>query len=225
VRARLSRPTAGWLRQIQRGDPGVPRPAQRVRHADTGRGAHAASAVAPLGSQLHWSVQRANVRRIAPRQMMQIRNVQLHDGYLSPVNWQVRDAVSPLWLAWDWRPRWWALLFCDQGVAAFQWPTAKLMRVQLVRWPSRWPTVSGDSWPLTERGAVSSPSALIFARDHLTRIDAIDSRFLWKKIRLYERNGHQATFVLANREQIVLCVRLLCRHFAHAADPEVDSRA
>jgi hypothetical protein len=86
------------------------------------------------------------------------------------------------------------------------------------------PSISGDSWPLTERGAVSSPSALIFARDHLVRIDAIDSRFLWKKIRLNERNGHHATFVLADREQIVLCARLLRRHFDHAADPEVDSR-
>ena len=45
------------------------------------------------------------------------------------------------------------------------------------------------------------------------------------QIRVYERNGHHATFVLANREQIVLCARLLRRHFDHAADPEVDSRA
>jgi len=59
----------------------------------------------------------------------------------------------------------------------------------------------------------------------LHRIDAIDSRFLWKKIRVYERSGHHATFVLANREQIVMCARLLRRHFDHAADPEVDSRA
>jgi hypothetical protein len=152
--------------------------------------------------------------------MTQVRNVRLEECRLHPIHWHVRHAFSPTWMKSDWRPRWWSLRICDQGLAAFQWPAGRYWRTQVRRGLSAGlgglPPISGDSWPLTERGAVSSPSALIFARDHLVRIDAIDSRFLWKKIRLNERNGHHATFVLADREQIVLCARLLRRHFDQA---------
>jgi hypothetical protein len=141
---------------------------------------------------------------------MQICDVQLEGGHLSPVNWRVRDAISPLTNAWGWR--WWALLWCDQGLVGLRWPAPKfwLEQWRLARWRYGSP-IPDYVWPLSERGVVRSPSALIFARDHLTHIQIMRG-FMWNKVLLHERNGEQSTFVFANHRQIDRCTHLLRRH-------------
>src|SRR5262245_5433547 len=149
-------------------------------------------------------------RKIARRHMKQMRDVRLDGGHLFPVNWHVRDAVSPVSNSWGWR--WWALLVCDQGLVVLRWPASKSWRVQL-RLGLRGgpPGMLADRWPLTERGVVTSRSALIFARDHLTGIQ-FTRGILRNKVHLYERNGEQSTFLFATRHQADLCAHLLRRH-------------
>jgi hypothetical protein len=64
--------------------------------------------------------------------MTQVRNVRLEECRLHPIHWHVRHAFSPMWMKSDWRPRWWSLLICDQGLAAFQWSVGRYWRTRSV---------------------------------------------------------------------------------------------
>jgi len=125
--------------------------------------------------------------------MVEIRNPRLRGRRLEPTEWRVREAISPVLSGSGWR--FWALLLCDEGVAAFEWPRAKYWRVMLrigiraglAHQPS---TIDGDSWPLTEHASVvESPSAVLFAKSDTAAIEIRRRRWLTTELRIRQQDG------------------------------------
>jgi hypothetical protein len=151
--------------------------------------------------------------------MRTIQNPRLRGRRLEPVEWRVREAFSPFWLGWGLRDRWWALLICDEGLAAFEWPAKKYwdamlrvgLRAGLAHAPS---TIDGDNWPLSENPQrVESRRALLFPRQELTGIDVYRRRFLSSQIRLFGIDGERWTFTAADPRLIAKQADTLAMRF------------
>jgi len=151
--------------------------------------------------------------------MITAMNPRLRGRRLEPVEWRVRASMSPFWLGWGWRGRWWALLICDEGLAAFEWPSRKywsiMLRVGLRAGLTHSPTiVDGDEWPLSERdGIVVSRKALLFPREELTLVDINRSRWFWSRVRLCDLHGDRWSFTAADPRRMEQNAALLVRHF------------
>jgi hypothetical protein len=151
--------------------------------------------------------------------MTTISNPRLRGRRIEPVEWRVRAALSPFWLGWGLRYRWWSLLVCDEGLAAFEWPSRKHWAMQL-RLGFRAGlgalplTVAGDSWPLSERAAVvESRSALLFPWGALKDLEVRRRRFLANSVRVFEQNGQSWTFTAADPLRVEEYANVLGRHF------------
>jgi hypothetical protein len=140
--------------------------------------------------------------------MKTAQNPRLRGRRLEPVEWRVRSALSPFWLGWGVRSRFWSLLICDEGLAAFEWPGRKYWTVALLvglragvaHQPS---TIDGDDWPLSERSkVVASRRALLFPREELAGIDVNRSRWFWSGVRLVGVDGKRWTFTAADPRRI-----------------------
>ena len=94
-----------------------------------------------------------------------------------------------------------ALLLCDERIALLNGPDVNLAQRQLAYGVGNgfgvFSPIVGNSWPVTERGIVTSPSALAFARNHLTAIEVKQqdsSTFCLNEMTC-------CTFVVADRNQ------------------------
>jgi len=151
--------------------------------------------------------------------MTTAQNPRLRSRRLEPVEWRVRAALSPFWLTWGLRGRWWALLICDEGLAAFEWPAKKywsmMFRVGLRAGPAHLPSaVDGDDWPISERSDfVASRRALLFPRAELASVDVNRSRWLWSEVRLVDVHGDRWSFTAADPRRIEGYAQSLATHF------------
>lgn len=128
--------------------------------------------------------------------MRELLNPSLNRRHLAPVGWRVRDALSP-WVSHA-GFRWWALLLCEEGLAALQWPArqylAANLRIGVVAGTGNHPRVRGDAWPLRPEMDAPSPRALLFPRADIERLEF--RRRLWRpsELRLYPTMGRSHRF-------------------------------
>ncbi len=155
--------------------------------------------------------------------VLMLRDAELRGRHLKPIDWQVRAAVSPFSTGWG--GRWWSLLLCYEGIVAFQFPQrrywAHMLRVGLVAGVAHvTPTVGGDDWPLSERGAVLAPRAMLVPRDALAKVEIRRSRVFWSHVRLYEVDAGCQSFSFIDPRQLRSCA-----HQFESAFPRVTQRA
>jgi hypothetical protein len=147
--------------------------------------------------------------------MIEIQNPQLRGRRLEPLGWRVRDAMSPLWSGYGWRL--WALLLCDEGIAAFEWPRPKYWREMLsigfgagvAHQPS---TIDGNSWPLMEQSSlVESPSAILFPKVDMSAIEIRRSRWFTNEVRVRRADGERWVFTIGDARKVAQYAALLDR--------------
>ena len=150
--------------------------------------------------------------------MTKVRNPVLRGRRLEPVEWRVRDALSPFWLGWGWG-RWWSLLICDEGLAAFEWHAttywSTVLRIGFHAGVGHRPTViDGDNWPLSERaGVVETRAALLFPREQLQTIDIKRAAIFWRRVRIVDVNGGRWVFTVADPRRVDSFAKSLSKHF------------
>jgi hypothetical protein len=152
--------------------------------------------------------------------MIRVQNPRIQQGRLAPTDWGVVDALSPFWIRrWGWRHRYFALLICAEGLAAFEWPAHKywatMLRIAYRAGVWRLPTdLEEDSWPLSDRAQiVESRLAFLFAFEEIEEIEVKRSRFLWSTVRVHETGGQSWDFTIANSQKVELFARKLKKHF------------
>jgi len=147
--------------------------------------------------------------------MTKIRNPTLNGRNLEPVGWRVRDAMSPFFTRWG--RCCWALLLCDEGLAAFEWPRRMywplMLRLGMVAGLGHHPpTVAGDGWPLSGGSRqVDAPSALLFERAEITAIQVIRRRVFTNEIAVLGSRGRLQTFTVADPRKIAAYAERLGR--------------
>ena len=138
--------------------------------------------------------------------MITIVTPRLRGRRLEPVEWRVRDALSPFWSGWS--QRFYSLLVCDEGIAAFQWPSRKYWPVALMvgfragvaHLPS---SIIGDSWPLSAHmHVVDAPSALLFPRADLRIVEIRRRRWLTNEVRLIDTQQVMRRFTAADPRKV-----------------------
>ena len=134
--------------------------------------------------------------------MDKVRKPRVKRRQLEPAGWCVRAAFSPFSTGWG--GQWWSLLICDEGLAAFQWPTRKyliqVLRVGLRAGAAHMPTtIAGDSWPLSVgSNGQESPAVELFSSARLEAIEVKRSRFLWSHVRVRESDQRWRTFTMVD---------------------------
>jgi hypothetical protein len=139
--------------------------------------------------------------------MSEIRNPRLRGRRLDPVEWRVREALSPFWSAWGWR--FWSLLLCDEGIVAFEWPRRKYCRIMFLAGMragvAHLPTaVRGDVWPLSERSQdVKTRSAILFENSIISSIEVRRRRWFTNGICFICNDGKRWVFTAADPVKVV----------------------
>lgn len=139
---------------------------------------------------------------------MIVREVALCSRRLKPMEWHVRSAISPFATAWGWK--WWSILVCEEGLAAFQFAQRRFwayqLRAGLVAGVSHvTPVVHGDEWPLGGKETIVAPRAMLFPRDSIKCIEVQRARVFWSHVRIFPSDGGRSSFDLVDPRQVTLC--------------------
>jgi hypothetical protein len=147
----------------------------------------------------------------------EVREARLRGTRLEPANWKVCRAFSPFWSGWG--GRWWALLVCDEGLAAFEWPRrkywARQLRLGLTAGRGQPPAVDADSWPLTERSSpVEAKSAILYPRESIAAVEVKRRRFFTNELHVIDAAGQRTVYTIADPRNVEEYEAFFQKHYS-----------
>jgi hypothetical protein len=148
---------------------------------------------------------------------LEVREARLRGRRLEPADWRVRRAFSPFWSGWG--GRWWALLVCDEGLAAFEWPRrkywARQLRLGLAAGGGQRPAVEADCWPLNERlSLVEARSAILYPRDTIAGVAVKRRRFFTNELHVIDATGHRTVYTIADPRKVEEYAAFFDEHYS-----------